>query len=73
MPTDLSDPVTDLIKSLPPLELLRVAPMPESERLSGLSEDSLNRHHADKIVQLSPRRRGMRVIHALMIKGAPEA
>jgi hypothetical protein len=35
---------------------------------AGLSPDSLRRHHADRIVKLSPRRSGMRVIDALMIQ-----
>jgi hypothetical protein len=65
--SEVSGPVADLIKSMPAIELLRVAPMAEAERLSGLSEDSLQRHHSDKIKKLSPRRRGMRVIDALMI------
>jgi hypothetical protein len=50
-----------------PIELQRIAPMPEASRLSGISEDSLRRHHADKIIHISPRRDGMRVGHALML------
>ncbi len=42
----------------------------EASRLSGLSPDSLRRHHGDRIVKLSPRRSGMRVIDALMIQQA---
>jgi hypothetical protein len=61
------DPVNTLLKTIPALELLRFAPMPEAERLSGLSEDTLRRHHSDKIRKLSPRRDGMRVIDALML------
>jgi hypothetical protein len=64
---DTSDPAAKLIEELPPIELLRFVPMAEAERLSGLSEDSLRRHHRDKIKKLSPRREGMRVIDALMI------
>lgn len=52
---------------LTPLELLRVARLPEVTRLTGISEDGLRRHHADKIVHLSPRAVGMRVVDALMI------
>jgi hypothetical protein len=66
MSTD--DPVTRLLQIIPPLELLRVAPMPEAERLSSLSEDTIVREHSDKIVRLSKRRTGMRVIHALMLR-----
>jgi hypothetical protein len=29
--------------------------------------DSIERHHADKIIHLSPRRRGMRLRHALLL------
>jgi hypothetical protein len=54
-------------RQLTPLELKRVAPMREASELSGLSEDSLKRHHRDKIINLSPRRQGMRVEDALML------
>ena len=49
------------------LELERVLPMPEVEQLTSLSVDSLNRHHREKIVELSPRRRGMKLKDALAI------
>jgi hypothetical protein len=48
-------------------ELQRIAPLTEAVRLSGLSEDSLKRHHGDKIIRLSPRRLGMRVGDALQL------
>jgi len=54
-------------KTLSALELERVAPMSEAEHLSGLSEYTLRRHFADKILNLSPRRQGMRVKDALML------
>ena len=50
------------------LELQRIVTMPEAERLSGLSADSLRRHYPDKIIKLTPRREGMRVRDALMLK-----
>jgi hypothetical protein len=53
---------------LPPLELLRVAEMPEAARLAGASPDTLEREHPDKIVKISRRRKGMRVAHALMLR-----
>jgi hypothetical protein len=62
------DVVAALLKSMSAAELLRVAAMPEAEHLSSLSEDTLKREHADKIVKLSKRRDGMRVIHALMLR-----
>jgi hypothetical protein len=65
-----ADPtIAKLLAEFPPLELLRVVPMPEAERLSSLSSDTLEREHGDKIVQISPRRKGMRVIHALLLRG----
>jgi hypothetical protein len=67
MAAEPADPVAKLIEDLPPIELLRIVSMPEAERLSGLSEDTLRRHHRDKIKKLSPRREGMRVVDALMI------
>jgi hypothetical protein len=51
-----------------PVELNRIVPMDEAAKLSSLSEDTLRREHGDKIVHLSPRRDGMRVGHALMLK-----
>ena len=51
-----------------PVELLRIAEPEEAEHLSTLSWDTIKREHADKIVQLSKRRTGMRVGHALMLK-----
>jgi hypothetical protein len=49
------------------LELERVLSMPEVEEITSLSVDSLNRHHKEKIVELSPRRRGMKLRNALAI------
>jgi hypothetical protein len=57
-----------LLRAIPPVELLRVVPMPEAERLSGLSADTLRRRHREKIKDLSERRQGMRVIDALMLR-----
>jgi hypothetical protein len=50
-----------------PVELLRIIPPPEVERISTLSWDTVKRNHSDKIVHLSERRVGMRVGHALML------
>jgi hypothetical protein len=65
---DSVDPVARLLQTMPALELLRIAPMPEAEHLSGTSADTLEREHPDKIVKTSKRRKGMRVIHALMLR-----
>jgi hypothetical protein len=49
------------------LELQRIVSLREASKLAGMSEDTLRRRHADKILTLSPRRRGMRLRHALML------
>jgi hypothetical protein len=38
----------------------------EASRLSGLSIDTIKRRHKDKIIELSSRRRGLRLRDALM-------
>jgi hypothetical protein len=53
---------------LTPLELNRIAPMKECSWLSSLSEDALEDNYADLIISLSPKRKGMRVGDALMIR-----
>ena len=68
MATPADQVIDRLLKMLPPLELLRIAEMPEAARLAGLSGDTLEREHPDKIVRLSKRRKGMRVAHALMLR-----
>ena len=52
-----------------PVEWLRIVPPVEAEKLSSLSWDSIKRHHSDKVVQVSARRVGLRVGHALMLGG----
>ncbi len=49
------------------IELQRIVPLMEAARLAGISEDTLKRHHGDKIIRLSPRRLGMRVGVALKL------
>lgn len=49
------------------IELQRIVDLKEASRLSGLSIDTIKRRHLSKIIDLSPRRRGMRVRDALMI------
>jgi hypothetical protein len=73
MPTTADQIITRLLTMLPPLELLRVAEMPEAARLAGASPDTLEREHPDKIVRISRRRKGMRVAHALMIRDLDNA
>jgi hypothetical protein len=49
------------------IELRRIIDLKEASRLSGLSIDSLKRHHRSKFIQLSERRCGMRIADALML------
>jgi hypothetical protein len=49
------------------LELERFISIAEVAELTGLSQDSVRRHHRDKIRKLSPRRLGMRLGDALSI------
>ncbi len=59
----------DTTKSSEPswLELESICLLPKAEKITGLSHSSLKRYHRDKIVQLSPRRVGMRLRDALAI------
>ncbi len=69
MPTPVDD---DLTFKLPPdLELDRIITLEEAEKVSSLSADSWKRNHPDKIVELSPRRLGIRLRHALMLRKTP--
>ena len=49
------------------LELDRIISLQEAEQVSSLSPDSWKRNHPDKIVELSPRRLGVRLRDALML------
>jgi hypothetical protein len=51
------------------LELERVLPLAEVEKLTNLSPDTLKRRYPEIVVQLSPRRVGMKLKHALAITG----
>ncbi|MBR0742105.1 hypothetical protein JQ581_34730 [Bradyrhizobium liaoningense] len=54
---------------LPPeLKLDRIISLQEAEKISTLSVDSWKRHHSDKLVELSPRRLGVRLRDALMLR-----
>jgi hypothetical protein len=66
----MADKKFELPPDLPPLsalELLSIIPLRKAADLSSLCEDTLEEEYADKIVQLSPKRRGMRLGHALML------
>jgi hypothetical protein len=55
------------------IERLRIVPLVEAARLSGVSEDSLKRHYPEKLIRLSPRRIGMRQGDALMLGRSDDA
>ena len=61
-------PVDDDFKLSPDLELQRIITLQEAEKISSLSSDSWKRHHSDKIIEMSPRRLGVRLRHALMLR-----
>jgi len=54
------------ISTWPP-EWLPYIPMPEVEKLTSLSHDTIMRQHNHLVAQLSPRRVAMRRGHAIMI------
>ena len=49
------------------LELDRIISLQAAEQLSSLSPDSWKRNHPDKVVELSPRRYGVRLRDALWL------
>ena len=63
-------PVDDSFRLPRALELEQIITLQEAEKVSSLSVDSWKRHHADKLVELSPRRLGVRLRDALMIRQA---
>jgi len=54
-------------KLSPELRLEQIVPLQQASKLSSLSVDSLRRNHSEKIIELGPRRDGMRVKDALML------
>jgi hypothetical protein len=52
---------------LTPIELERIVSLEEAARLGGVSTDTLRRNYPEKILQLSPKRRGMRLRDALRL------
>jgi hypothetical protein len=49
------------------LELESIRPIPEGERITGLSRDTLRRRYGDHIIKLSPRRSGIKLKTLLAI------
>jgi hypothetical protein len=66
----MSTPTGDDFKLPPELEGERIITLQESEKVNTLSPDSVKRHHADKLVRLSPRRLGIRLRDSLMLRRA---
>jgi hypothetical protein len=56
----------------PDLELLRVLPLRQAAEIAGISLDTLKRRYPEIVIQLSPRRVGVRLRDALAI-GRPVA
>jgi hypothetical protein len=52
------------------IQALRIAPLPEAAALAGISVWTLKRRFRDRIIQISPRRQGMRVCDALQLANA---
>jgi hypothetical protein len=61
---------TDDFKLPPGRELDQIISLQEAEKISSLSVDSWKRHHSDKVIELSPRRLGVRLRDALMLRRA---
>jgi predicted HTH domain antitoxin len=49
------------------LELERIVSLDDAAKVAGLSKDVLAEQLRDKIIQLSPRRQGIRLKHALRL------
>ncbi len=64
MPT----PADDDFKLPPELALDQIISLQKAEKISSLSSNSWKRHHADKVVEMSPRRLGVRLRDALMLR-----
>jgi hypothetical protein len=60
------------IKLSPDLELERIISLQEAEELSDRSPDTWKRRFPEKVIQLSPRRLGVRLRDALMLGNDPD-
>lgn len=60
---EMSTPTSELSA----IERKRIVSLAEAARLRGQSIDSIRRNDQDKIIQLSPRRQGMRIEDALLL------
>jgi hypothetical protein len=64
---EVSMPADDDFKLPAKLELDRIISLQDAEKISSLSPDSWKRNHREKIVELSPRRYGIRLRDALKL------
>ena len=64
----MAAPPADDFKLSPELELERIVSLGTAEKVSNLSPNSWKRRHPDKIIKLSPRRLGVRLRDALMLR-----
>jgi hypothetical protein len=54
-------------EKISPLERERIASMAEIRHLTGLSRDTIVRHHGNKLIRLSARRVGMKIKDVLAL------
>ena len=69
----MSPPTDDLEPLQHGRELDKIISLQEACRVSSLSVDGWKRHHASKLIKLSPRRLGVRLRDALMLGGKSAA
>ena len=67
----MAAPSNDDFKLSPERELDRILSLQEAAKVSSLSVWTWRKQHADKIIQLSPYRRGVRLRDALMLGNDP--
>ena len=60
-------PTSSHIQLSPERELDRIVSLEQAARLCSLSADTIKRRHGDRLVQLSPRRVGIRIRDALLL------
>jgi len=49
------------------IELMKIIPLDQAAKKRGCSVDTLKRHDADNVIQISPRRLGKRLYRALLL------
>lgn len=61
-------PTATIASALSPTERKRIAPLREAARLRGCHPDTLINNERDKLIEISPKRLGMRVEDALRLE-----